>query len=179
MTARAASTAANAVTGMVGAEAPSPVQIDHMLRGYFGWLGSFVVGAGDVIARPVTGQPQRATPDYWKTATGGIISDLRDAPSRYVSQMYEQADTIEKAYATWKQLVKEGKTEEAREFREDNIEDIGKYRLVPRAKLAEAKLNQLIRKIERSDASSDEKREQIRTLQGQKDKLARPIAAAL
>ena len=75
MAARGASTAINAATELVGVEGLSPVQIDHMLRGYFGWLGSFVVGAGDVLARPLTNQPGHAAPDYWKTATGSMVTD--------------------------------------------------------------------------------------------------------
>jgi len=175
MTARGLSTAANSVTGLVGAETLSPVQIDHMLRGYFGWLGSFVVGAGDVIARPATGQVGRAAPDYWKTATGSMISDLRDAPSRYVSQMYDQSREIEQAYGTWRSMVKEGKTEEAADFREDNIEKISPFHRVTRIKLAVSKFNQEIRAIERSDMDGTTKREKIREIQQRKDQLARQV----
>lgn len=177
MTARGLSTAANSVAGLVGGEAWSPVQIDHMLRGYFGWLGSFVVGAGDVIARPATGQTSRAASDMWKVATGGMVSELRDAPSRYVSQMYEQAREIEQAYGTWRSLQKEGKTLEAQEFFKDNREDLSKYRRIEAVKKQESKLNERIRIIERSDMDGDAKRDLIRSIQVQKDRVARQIAA--
>lgn len=173
MTARAASTGLNAVTGLVGAEALSPVQIDHMLRGYFGWLGSFVVGAADVVARPAAGQPAQATPDYWKVASGGMIAKLDDAPSRYVSSMYEQAREIEQAYGTWRALLKQGKSEEAAEFFQDNRSEITKFKRIERIKRAEAKLNERVKVIERSNMSADEKRALIRTLRDQKDRVAR------
>jgi hypothetical protein len=173
MAARAASTGLNAVTGLVGSEALSPVQIDSMLRGYFGWLGSFIVGAGDVLARPATGQAKHPTPDYWKTATGGMVSDLSDASSRYVSQMYDQAREIEQAYGTWRSLQKEGKTAEAKEFFEDHKGDLTKYRKVEGIKRGEAKFNERIRMIERSNIPADQKRDLIRTIREQKDRLAR------
>ena len=176
MTARGASTALNSVTGLVGAESLSPVQIDHMLRGYFGWLGSFVVGAGDVLARPATDQPRHAAPDYWKVATGGMVSDLRDAPSRYVSQMYEQASEIERAYGTYKALLKEGKVDEAKEFAADNRDPLKKYRSVEHVKKSESKLNERVRVIERSNMGSDEKRDLIRSIRIQQDVLARAVA---
>jgi hypothetical protein len=176
MAARAASTGMNAVTGLVGAEALSPVQIDSMIRGYFGWLGAFIVGAGDVIARPATGQAKHPTPDYWKTATGGMVSGLDDAPSRYVSQMYEQAREIEQAYGTWRSLQKEGKTEDAMEFFADNKGDLIKYRGIERVKRAEAKFNERIRMIERSNMDPDKKRDLIRTIRDQKDRIARLAA---
>jgi hypothetical protein len=178
MTARAASTAMNKAAGLVGAEALSPVQIDHLLRGYFGWLGSFVVGAGDVLARPATGQIKGPTPDYWKAATGGMVSDLRDAPSRYVSQMYEQARELEQVYGTWKALQKDGKPEEAAAFKESHEDDLRRHKNVERVKRGEALLNQQIKRIEKSGATADEKRERIREVQQRKERLARTLAPA-
>lgn len=178
MTARALSTGMNAVTGLVGQDSLSPVQIDSMLRGYFGWLGSFVVGAADVLARPATDQPEKATPDYWKDATGGIVSDLRNAPSRYVSAMYAQAKELEQAYGTWKSLVKEGKVEEAQAFRQDHQDELSRYRQVEQVKKAEASLNARQRMIERSNVDPDTKRELIRKLQEQKDQRARVLNPA-
>ena len=34
--------------------AASPVQIDHMIQGYFGWLGATAVGAADALVRSVS-----------------------------------------------------------------------------------------------------------------------------
>jgi hypothetical protein len=177
MTARGLSTAANSVAGLVGGESLSPVQIDHMLRGYFGWLGTFVVGTADKIARPATGQNERPSSDMWKTLTGGIVSGMRDAPSRYVSQMYEQAREIEQAYGTWRALQKEGRAQEAAEFAQDNQGKLSKYHFIKRIKRQEASANQRIRMIERSEMDSDSKRELIRQIQKQKDQIARRISA--
>lgn len=176
MAARAASTTMNAVTGMVGKEALSPVQIDHMLRGYFGWLGSFAIGLADKIARPLSGQPGQAAPDYFKTATGGMISSLSDAPSRYVSAMYEQAKEIEQAHGTWRALVKEGKAKEAAEFSQKNRDALSKYRQVEHIKKIESSANQRIRMVERSSLDGDTKRELIRGIQAQKDKASRALS---
>jgi hypothetical protein len=176
MAARAISTAANAVTGTIGKESLSPVQVDQLLRGYFGWLGSFVVSAGDILARPAANQPERAAPDYWKAATGGMVANLEDAPSRYVSQMYAQAREVEAAYATWKDLLKDGKVEEAKEFREDNADAIKKYGVVERIKKRESELSARIRQIEESTQPGDTKRDLIRSLRVLQDSAARQLA---
>lgn len=176
MTARAISTAANAAAGTLGAQALSPLQVDHLLRGYFGWLGTFVVGAGDVLARPATGQPSKPDSDLFKAATGGMVSDLRDAPSRYVTQMYQQATAIEEAYATWKRLIADGKGAEAGEFFADNRDAIVKHRLVEGIKKAEGAAAKEIHRVELSDMSAADKRERIRTLLQRKDRIARPIS---
>jgi hypothetical protein len=177
MTARAISTAANEAAGLIGAETLSPVQVDHLLRGYFGWLGSFVVGAGDVLARPLAGEPGRPDSDIWKAATGGMVSDLRDAPSRYVTQMYQQANEIEKAYATWRDLLKQGKVDDAADFFAENRRDIVKHKIATRLKDAEGKINQQVQAVERSDMAGSDKRALIRDLLARKDRIARPLAA--
>jgi len=173
MAARGISSGLNSVSELFDKEALSPVQVDHMLRGYFGWLGSFVVGSSDLLARPATEQPTKATPDYWKVATGGIASDLRDAPSRYVSQIYTQAKEIEQAYGTWKSLVKEGKALEAADFLEDHRDEIMQHKQVNNLKLSLSKLNERIRIIERSSMDPDMKREKIREIQQIKDQRSR------
>ena len=177
MAARGISTAMNAVTNQVGIDGLSPLQVDQMLRGYFGWLGSFVVTAGDVLARPLMGQPDRPAPDYWKSATGNMVSNLDDASSRYVTQMYDQAQEIERAYATWRALLKEGKGEEAAAFAADNGADIARYKRIEAAKRSEAKLNDYRRRIEQNQSmDADAKRQAIRIIQQQQDRIARQVS---
>jgi hypothetical protein len=171
MTARGLSAAAGG--------AMSPVQVDHVLRAYFGWLGSFVVGGADMILRPLTGQTPRPTADYWKFATQGIAQEVDSGSSRYVSQMYEQAKELEQAYGTFRMLIKEGKLEEAREFRAENLDKLKRYKLVGSVKKAESLLNERIRMIERSEMDPDLKREKILEIQKKKDLVARRVAPGL
>lgn len=156
----------------------SPVQYDHLLRGYFGWLGSFVVGAADMALRPLTGQPERPAADMWKFASGGMIASLPADQSRYVSQMYEQAKELEQAYGTYRMLVKQNPAE-AREFYQENKEALAKYRGVERVKSTEAKYNEMIRMIERSPIDPELKRERIQRIRVQKDKVARYVAPGI
>lgn len=177
MVARGLSTAANAATDPLGLSAPSPVQIDAMLRGYFGWLGSFVVSAADALARPATNQPSQARPDVYKLVTGGMVSDLRDAPSRYVTQMYEQARVVEQAYGTYNLLKKEGKAQEAAEFKADHQNELSLYRNAEAVKHTEARLNARAREVSRTTSMTpDEKREALRLIQVLKDAAARRLS---
>jgi len=91
--------------------------------------------------------------------------------------MYEQAREIEQAYGTWRALQKEGKVQEAEEFAQDHQEELSKYHFIERVKKQEASANQRIRIIERSEMDSDAKRELIRKIQVQKDKIARQVAS--
>jgi hypothetical protein len=133
-------------------------------------------GSSDILARPAANQPERAAPDYWKAATGGMVANLEDAPSRYVSQMYAQAREVEAAYTTWKDLLKDGKVGEANAFREDNADAIKKYGVVERIKKRESELSARIRQIEESTQPGDTKREMIRSLRALQDSAARQLA---
>ena len=161
-------------TGTFGAL--SPVQFDHVMRGYFGWLGSFVVGGADMIIRPLTGEATRPTADYWKMATQGIAQETTSGSSRYVTQMYDQAKELEEAYGTYRSLMKQGRYAEASAFQKENKEELAKYRSVEHVKRSEARFNERIRMIERSNLDPDVKKEQILQIQKLKDRTARMVA---
>jgi hypothetical protein len=173
--ARAAGTAGQSVTSLVGADFVSPVKIDHMLRGYFGWLGSFIVGAADIATRPLLGEAATPAGDPWRFATQGFITELPTDQSRYVSHMYEQAKGIEQAYGTYRSLLKQGRGAEAREYLDENRDRLAKYRGVQQVKRAEAQLNERIRIIERSALDPEAKRVAIAAIALQKDRIARLV----
>ena len=177
MLARAASTAGQTVTSTVGGNFLSPVQIDHVLKGYFAWLGSFIIGTAETIAQPraLAGEPTQPAGDLWKTVTGNMISELPADQSRYVSHMYEQAEVLERAMGTYRMLAKTGKTDEAATFLEANRDKLMKYRKVEHVKAAETKLNERIRIIERSAMEPDAKKAAIAAINAQKDQVARLV----
>jgi hypothetical protein len=177
MVARGLSTAGNAVSGAVNKEFLSPVQIDHVIRGYFGWLGTFVVGATDMILRPATGQATKPASDMWKVASGNMISSLPSDQSRYVTQMYDQARELEQAYATWRQLQKDRKPDEARAFLEANREKLTRYKQVEGVKKNEAKFNEMIRMVERSSLDADTKADRISGIRARMDQSARQLVS--
>ena len=183
MLARGLSTAGQSVVEATGLDRTgvgflSPVQIDAALQGYFSWLGSLAVGSSDMALRPLTGQPTRPTADYYKLATQGIAQEVDSGGSYYVSALYDQAKVLEQAHATWRDLLKQGKVAEAREFFAENKSDIIRYGAVERVKAAEAKFNEMIRMIERSAKDPDVKKAEIQRVRDQQDRMARLVTAA-
>jgi hypothetical protein len=180
MTARAASTGLNTVASWFGGKSLSPVQVDYLIQGYFAWLGTFVVQAADIVARPITDQPERPSRDWLKTATGGMLSDLNDAQSRYVSQMYDQGRVLEQAYHTYRTMLREGKVADTTEYLQEHREEISKYRQLERAKSAETKLNLRQRQIENdSTMSAEQKRNAIREILLTRERIAKPVTEAI
>jgi hypothetical protein len=150
----------------------SPVQIDHLVRGYFSWLGAFAVGAADMALRAVSDEPSRPASDMYKVMSGGMISQPEGAPSRYVTRMYEQAKIVEEAYGSWRQLQREGRAEEAAEFRRDNQEKLGKRRIATQTETRIREINARVRDIERSAMPPAMKRDAINHLRRQAEAMA-------
>lgn len=175
MVARGASSALNAVTRTVGAESLSPVQIDSLIRGYFGWLGTFVVAGADMAVRPLTNEPARPQADYLKVVTQGFLKTLPEPSSKYVSAMYDQAKIMEQAYATHRRLLKEGKLDDAREFAAENKDLLERHRLIEAVKKTQSNINRRIREIEISDMDPARKRDEIQKLRDQADRSARAV----
>ena len=154
----------------------SPVQVDHLVRAYFGWLGAFSVGAADMVIRAGNDEPTKPALDYFKFATGGMVAELDSASSRYVSQVYDQAKELEEAHVTYRKLLKDGKIDDAREYREDNQDKLNKYRSVESIKKRMSALNEKIRIIERSRKDPDKKRAEINYIRRQQDKISRYLS---
>ena len=153
----------------------SPVQYDHLVRSYFGWLGALSVGTADIVARSVNNEPTKPALDYWKFATGGILQEDQIA-SRYTSMMYDQAAELEQAHATYNKLRKDGKLDEAKEYREDNKDKLNAYRSVENVKKQVATISEKIRMIERSNIHPAEKRIQIRALKERQSQIASKLS---
>ena len=109
-------------------------------------------------------------------ATGGLGREAGTGGSRYVSQVYEQAAELERAYGTYHHLLKDGKVAEAQEYAEDNKDKLARYRQVESVKKAESTINQQIRAIERSNIDPDEKKTRIDALNKRKEDVAKRIA---
>jgi hypothetical protein len=155
----------------------SPVQVDHVVRAYFGWLGAFAVGSADMVVRGASDEPTKPARDYFKFASGGMVAELDSASSRYVTHIYDQAKVLEEAYATYNKLKKDGKVEEAKEYREDNKEKLDRYRSVENIKQQMSALNEKIRMIERDTRKDpDKKRAEINYLRRQQDRISRKLA---
>ncbi len=178
MVARGISTGINKVTNTADINGPSPLDVDYAIQAYFGWVGSLIVGTPDWILRGATNQPSQPTPDYYKQATQGFANQLPTNNSRYVTDLYKQAQVIEQAYGTYQNLLKNGKTDDAMQYFTANMDKIQKYKQTENVKQQMTKLNQAIHQIESGPADSDTKRAQIQQIKAVQNQLAKTLAPA-
>lgn len=156
-------------------EGLSPVQIDHLIRGYFAWVGTSATNVLDRGIRPLMDRgekPDMRLRDVF--LAGNFMESLPSGSSRYVTQFYEQAKEIEQMYASYRQALKEGDAEKAQGIHADNTEAFAARRRIESAKRAESLISGQMRAIERNkEMSGDEKRARLDQLEKRRDDVAR------
>lgn len=156
-------------------ETLSPVQIDHLIRGYLSWLGTSATTVLDYGLRPAMDRgerPERRLKDVF--LVGNFVESLPAGSSRYVTEFYNQAKEIEQMYASYQQAIKEGDMEEASAIREKDADKFAKRGLFNAIKRQESEISAQMRQIERDkELSSSEKRDRLTELEQRRDRLAR------
>jgi hypothetical protein len=193
--ARATSSALNAGARFVAgpqANFPggAPVQLDYLVNGYFGWLGSHVVNLADAMVRgadqaqaTLRGEkptwPVRPNVDLWNFATDGMISTATTPQSRYVDMLYQQADGVNRAYATYHDLIARGRMDDARAFYAANKDLISKNELVDKVKQVEQTATRQIKRIGESPTlSAEQKRLDIMRYNAMRNRAAENVFGA-
>jgi len=155
----------------------SPVQVEYIVRGYLGWIGSTSLGVMDMVSRPLAGAPGRPSwqiQDY--PVVGRFVRENPTKHSKYVTLFYEQLKEIQQAAAdinAAKRLQDFGKAQSLREKHKDLLKDKTSYTRTQR------QMNQLSNrmKILQKDRAmdSDAKRRKLDELTTQRNQLARRI----
>lgn len=156
----------------------SPVQMESLLHGYFGSLGGLALGVTDAITRPLTGQPvgPSSTLSGW---TGGMIDDMSNQQSRYVTTMYDNLNNIEQAYNSYHTYLKTGQLDKARTEYESNRNLIATYGMAESTKRAMSQLNNQEKRIVNSQTlSASTKRNMLDSINTRKDALAHRVSDA-
>jgi hypothetical protein len=155
----------------------SPVQIDHLVAGYFGWLGTHVVLTTDFATRPLMGLPEQAErrwPDDY-IVVGRFVKDLPAPQTKYVTQFYDHAQEVQQAMGDIRYYQSMGIKEKVKELRQENI---GLLKLGPLYQAAQRQLGDLNKEIKLTQyrkLTPEEKRERIEKLTAKKNQLTKHV----
>jgi hypothetical protein len=156
----------------------SPVQIEHLIRGYFGWLGATTLTSIDVLAtRPLTDAPE--APDW----------DIRDMPvikrfarendpnnTKYTTFFYDRMGEIRRAYADINNAKTFKDFEKAKRLMEKNRDILGLRRFYENKQKQLSKINRRMNIIRSSRKfSGAEKQAEMRRLRVAKNKLTKMV----
>ncbi|MCK4830920.1 hypothetical protein KA005_85205, partial [bacterium] len=154
----------------------SPLQIEHLVNGYFGWMGGTVLESTDMIIRGVglaPSIPERRVQDY--VLVGRFARTGPTRGTRYLSEFYDNLHDANRAYANIRFAAQLGDQEKAMELAEKNKDALGMRNAYTGAQKAVSRINKAILIIRSKDIPSDEKREEIEMLNLMKNQIAKRI----
>ena len=151
----------------------SPVQIDHIIGAYFGWLGTHIVATADLAMRPLMAIPQR--PAYRiddVLVIGDFAKGLPARQSRYVTELYDQGRKFQETLADLRMYQMAGATEKAQALLADKGAEIQLGILYRRAQQQLSQINARARQIQLTDMDAEEKRQALDGLNAMRHRLA-------
>lgn len=127
----------------------SPQKIEHLVRGYFGWLGLQALNVSDLMARDMLALGANPAHDFGKVDNLALIGSFikeRDAgSSKYVQRFYDQQRDVDMLYAAYAAARQAGDVERARELAgDDRLKLRGLYQAANREM---TKVNRRIRQV--------------------------------
>jgi hypothetical protein len=145
----------------------SPKKLEHLMNGYFGTLGNYMLMATDELTRAAADYPEAPAKglEEWPV----IKSFYRGNDigyTRYGSEFYKMANEVEQARLALNKMESErAPVEEAREFIEENRELLGAAKATGKMKARIKRYNDQIEAINQSRGlSATEKRDRIKRL---------------
>lgn len=159
----------------------SPQKIEHVLTGYFGWLGIQALNVGDLLSRSALGLPSSPSQDLSKAnnlfVIGDFVKEAGSTSSKYVTRFYDMQRDIDAVYASANQARKAGDTDRTAQLLADP-----RLRMRPMFRNADnqiTKINQQIRATTNNPTlSAAEKGKRLENLQAQRNLIAERIDAA-
>ena len=158
-----ASGLSRAIDAVYPGETPlSPVQIDHLVKGYFGWLGATIVGSADILFSDEKEATKRLDEYYGIVPIGSFIRLGPPKHTRSSDLFYEQLEEINELKANYNHYKKFEMDKELRELLAEQDDVLKWYRLYNRMNRKIGELNNEIGIIHEDETlSPDQKREEI------------------
>ena len=101
----------------------SPQRLEHMVRGYFGWLGTQALNASDYMLRDAMDLPSNPRRDLSHPnnvfVMGDFFKDAGASSGKYVTRFYAMQAELDELYASANYAAKTGDLERANELRSD------------------------------------------------------------
>lgn len=175
---RASSTAPakaiSSATAVFGEDfALSPLQADHLIRGYLGQVGAWGAGIIDTVWRAASGESEPAKHWHEYQPIRRFYRDL-GAPApydRYSTLFYEGLKESGRVYADAKRLQELGRKDEARELVQEKRQVLAMRKPLAEVQKQLSGINARMDMVRRSDWDGERKRRELDRLQAIRSRL--------
>jgi hypothetical protein len=150
----------------------SPIKIENLIRGYTGTMGMAFTQALSAAGAPAG--PSEPTKRLSEMPVIGAAFQPQDAGG-IVSDMYDHMAHAKEVQGTFNELIKEGKGAEAREYLQNNINEMATKSLTGNLQETMGKLKKAEMAIRASSLTPDEKRQRLDEIQRVRIKIAQNV----
>jgi len=154
-----------------------PKRMEHLVRGYTGTFGMFILGGADLFTRNVFDFPER--PAMTWNEMPGLTRFIKSGEARntkYMTRFYDHYNEMSKLVRTVNYYDKLGDMTMVRKLVRDNKEFYALKKEFNKARSSLVKINRDIRLVWLNNRmGSDEKRRRIEVLYGKRNKIVRSI----
>jgi hypothetical protein len=159
----------------------SPIQIDYLIRGYLGWLGSAILTTSNAATAPLKdGESSRFQRIDDFLVVGNYVKTLPQDQSKYITSFYENAKIAATVTADYQNFIKLGQIDKATDLAEDKGDLIALNKLYSKASNTMSKLSQQIKLIEDdTEMPGDVKRAEITKIQQLRIDYAKQIEESM
>ncbi len=175
------SSASQAALGPDSMATLSPVQVDHLIQGYFGQVGSWAAGITDTVIRTAQGETAPASRWYENQPIRRFYQNLGDEDryTRYGSVFYDALRETNRVYSDIKEYQDLGQTEAALELFQENRQKLAYRKELNRVQRKLSKINKRIEQVRRMNRSSEYKRRELDRLRGIKNRIQEMVGRRL
>lgn len=150
----------------------SPLKIENLVRGYTGTMGlALAQSLNFAMPSPPKGTPEQATKRLSDTPVIGSMFQPNDAAG-IVNATYDRMQEVQQIDKTFKDMVKDGRMSEAREFLQKNSKEIAAGAVAGNIQEQLSTITKAMNAIKASNMTPDKKREELDKLQQLRIKLA-------
>lgn len=156
----------------------SPKRIEHAVKGYFGTLGMYCLGASDMLVRKLWDYPARPTtkPEDWPVLSAFYRGEGPARNTKYTTEFYELLREADQLTDTVQRLRETGEVPRAEKLIEKNLPKLAAGGILGQAQSELSRINKQMKivHLDRS-MSPDEKRSQLVELQRIKNEITRGV----
>jgi hypothetical protein len=154
----------------------SPKRLEHLMHGYTGAMGMYILGASDSLVRVMSGMPE--SPSLRMDRLPVLKAFYQEKPAMhtvYGTQFYDMLRKTEQIQRTINAYKKEGQFEKARELQVENADKLSVRKSLNKTNDKLSDVRKQIDAIYRSELSPEQKRLRIDSLMTKQNNTVQAI----
>ncbi|TMP48731.1 LPD38 domain-containing protein [Pseudoalteromonas sp. S1688] len=151
----------------------SPKKVEHLIKGYTGTIGGYVLGASDIVARQIMGKETADTPvSRYPVIKAFYQGSGPKGSTKFANDFYESLEAANQAYGSYKRAMEEGDTSRQQALIEVEGDKLRSRIALGRVQRAASKLGKMARAVnDNPNLTGEQKRKQLDDIQRQKNAL--------